>query len=147
MHTQSAKVFQTQRTLSFSAHDVYSAFSDPRRLTLWWGPKDFTNTFETFEFKPGGTWKFVMHGPDGQHYANESIFKELRPDECVVIRHVCAPFFTLTVSLIPQNKGVDILWVQEFDDAKVAEAIRHIVEPSNEQNLDRLEMLLRGELN
>jgi hypothetical protein len=29
-------------------------------------------------------------------------------------------------------------WVQAFDSPEVAAAVRHIVEPANEQNLDRL---------
>jgi uncharacterized protein YndB with AHSA1/START domain len=35
------------------------------------GPKDFTHTFEQFEFKPGGRWVLVMHGPNGANYPNE----------------------------------------------------------------------------
>ena len=37
-----------------------------------------------------------------------------------------------------------ILWAQEFEDNAVAGRIRHIVEPANEQNLNRLEALLGG---
>ena len=30
-----------------------------------------TLTTHELEFKPGGTWRFVMHGPDGRDYKNE----------------------------------------------------------------------------
>ena len=33
-------------------------------------------TFHTFELWPGGRWRFVMHGPDGTDYPNESGFRE-----------------------------------------------------------------------
>ena len=144
--TEQNQTMQTQRIISATSNKIYSAFSDPTRLAKWWGPKDFKNTFETFEFKVGGNWKFIMHSPDGQNYPNESFFKELVPDEKVVIRHDCPPYFTLSVTLTPNESGTQLIWIQEFDDPKVADAVRHIVEPSNEQNLDRLEMLLRGEL-
>ena len=35
-----------------------------------------------------------------------------------------------------------ISWSQEFEDADVAARIKHIVEPANEPNLDRLESVL-----
>jgi uncharacterized protein YndB with AHSA1/START domain len=43
----------------------------------WWGPEGFANTFAQFEFKPGGRWVFVMHGPNGANYPNESVFREI----------------------------------------------------------------------
>jgi uncharacterized protein YndB with AHSA1/START domain len=144
--THEHHVLQTQRTIPYTPGEVYAAFADPSRLAKWWGPKDFTNSFETFEFKVGGSWKFIMHGPDGSNYRNDSMFMALEVGKKVVIRHISQPHFTLTVSLLPSKEGTQILWVQEFEDSKVAAAIRHIAEPGNEQNLDRLHMHLRGEL-
>ena len=87
-----------------------------------------------------------MHGPDGSNYSNASVFRELEAGKKIVIQHVSPPHFTLSVSLLPDKTGTQVLWVQEFEDPKVAAAIRHIAEPGNEQNLDRLHMHLRGEL-
>ena len=47
---------------------VFSAFTDPKHLAQWWGPNGFTTTTHSFEFRPGGVWRFVMHGPDGRDY-------------------------------------------------------------------------------
>ncbi len=139
------QVIQTQRTVPFTPDEIYAAFADPSRLAKWWGPKDFTNTFETFDFRAGGSWKFIMHGPDGSNYRNDSVFGEIEAGKKIVIRHVSPPHFTLTVSLLPDEKGTRVLWIQEFEDPKVAAAIRHIAEPANEQNLDRLHMHLLGD--
>ena len=87
-----------------------------------------------------------MYGPDGSNFRNESVFRELEAEKKIMIRHVSQPHFTLTVSLLPSKEGTQVLWVQEFEDSKVAAAVRHIAEPGNEQNLDRLHMHLRGEL-
>ena len=137
---------QTQRVVPFTPDAVCAAFSDSARLAKWWGPKDFTNTFESFEFKTGGRWKYLMHGPDGHDYPNKSVFRELVAGTRLVVEHVSSPRFTLSVSLQPLEEGTQILWIQEFEDPKVAEAVRHVAEPGNEQNLDRLHMHLRGEL-
>lgn len=130
--------FTTRRQFAAKPADIFAAFQDPARLAAWWGPKGFSNVFDVFEFWPGGRWVFTMTGPDGTAYPNESVFARIEAHREVVIRHACEPFFQLTVSLEPTAGGTLLHWVQVFDDAAVAEAVRHIVEPANEQNLDRL---------
>jgi uncharacterized protein YndB with AHSA1/START domain len=130
--------FRSERTLPFSPQAVYSAFATADVLASWWGPEGFTNEFETFEFQVSGRWTFVMVGPDGARYPNQCVFTELEPVSRVVIRHDCEPFFTLSVQLTAINGGTHLQWLQVFDDANIAQAVKAIVEPANEQNLDRL---------
>lgn len=137
-----AKVMSTSRVLPFSPSAIYAAFESPDLLAQWWGPEGFTNTFEVFEFKANGQWNFVMHSPDGNSYPNESVFAALEPDNKVVIKHVCAPLFTLTVKFKPVANGTDLSWEQAFVDEATAQAVKHIVQPANEQNLDRLTRVL-----
>jgi uncharacterized protein YndB with AHSA1/START domain len=47
---------------------VFEAFTQVRHLSRWWGPNGFTTTTRTFDFRVGGVWDFVMHGPDGTDY-------------------------------------------------------------------------------
>lgn len=141
-NTNEANTFTTSRTLPFPASVIYSAFARAEQLATWWGPVGFINHFELFEFTAGGRWHFVMQGPDGQQYPNQSFFAELEANRKIVIRHDCAPFFTLTVELTPLEADTVLRWQQVFDDADIAQAVRHIVEPANEQNLDRLMQLL-----
>ena len=130
--------FKTSRQLAATPAAVFAAIKDGKRLATWWGPKGFTNRFKVFEFQSGGKWVFDMVGPDGTVYPNESVFSSIAPDRQVVIRHDCQPYFSLTITLEPAAGGTLLTWEQAFDDAKVAEAVRHIVVPANEENLDRL---------
>jgi uncharacterized protein YndB with AHSA1/START domain len=139
---QNDATFRTHRVLRYPPARVFEAFARPELLARWWGPSGFTNTFEVFEFKPGGRWKFVMHGPNGSHHPNESVFLRMEAPSVVVIQHVSGPHYILTVTLAPHDGGTTIGWVQEFEDPAVAARIRHIVEPANEQNLDRLAAIL-----
>jgi uncharacterized protein YndB with AHSA1/START domain len=60
---------------------VWEAWTDPKQVVLWWGPKGFTTTIEVMDVRVGGLWRQVMHGPDGTDYPNESIFTEVVPYE------------------------------------------------------------------
>ncbi|MFT3777530.1 MAG: SRPBCC domain-containing protein [Ottowia sp.] len=136
------RTLRTSRTLPYSPEEIYGAFASPDLLAAWWGPEGFSNTFEIFEFTAGGRWKFVMHGPDGTDYANDNIFEALTPDAKVVIRHDCAPYFTLTIELTPVSGGTHLTWNQVFDNARTAQAVKQRAAPANEQNIDRLTHVL-----
>jgi uncharacterized protein YndB with AHSA1/START domain len=136
----------TERLLSATPQQVFAAFEKSDRLVRWWGPSGFTNTFERFEFKPGGRWVFLMHGPDGVDYPNESVFREIHPNARIVIEHVVTPWFRLTVTLTPRGHQTHLAWVQEFESPEIAAKMCTICEPANEQNLDRLQALLAGEI-
>lgn len=138
------KTFHTSRKFNFAPEFIYAAIANPERLARWWGPSGFTNSFIQFEFQPGGKWSFVMHGPDGTNYPNESEFQEIIPNEKVVIRHVCEPFFTLTIQITGTENGSILHWTQDFDSEEVAQMVSSIVIPANEQNLDRLAAELIG---
>ena len=130
--------FATTRQIPAPPEQVFAALGAPGRLARWWGPAGFRNSFSVCEFKPGGRWSFVMHGPDGRDYPNESVFEVIDAPRRVVIRHVSEPEFRLTISLSPTAGGTLVSWEQAFDSAELAERIRHICVPANEQNLDRL---------
>lgn len=141
------KTLRTSRTLPFSPREIYGAFASADLLASWWGPEGFTSTFEIFEFTPGGHWKFVMHGPDGKSYLNESYFEELVPDARIVIHHDCPPYFKLTVELTPDAEGTHLTWEQVFEDAETAQAVRQRAGSANEQNIDRLTAVLNRAIN
>lgn len=130
--------FSTSRQFAASPASVFGAIKDAERLARWWGPAGFSNRFEVCEFQAGGKWVFTMVGPDGAAYPNESVFSVIEVDRKVVIQHVNQPHFQLAITLEASAGGTLLRWDQTFADAAVAQAVRHIVEPANEQNLDRL---------
>lgn len=136
-------IFQNTRVFAESPEEVYAAFVAPERLSRWWGPAGFRNEFEVFEPREGGAWRFVMVGPDGTRYPNESRIEALTPGELIRVRHVNAPPFTLEIRLSPQDGGTLVTWTQAFDDPDLAQSLAHILQPANEQNLDRWQAELR----
>ena len=75
------RVFDAPREL------VWKAWTDPRHLTEWWGPRGFTTTTSRMEVRPGGVWRFVMHGPDGRDYQNMITYLEVVEPERLVYKH------------------------------------------------------------
>ena len=66
---------------------VFEAFTEVRHLSQWWGPEGFTTTTRTFEFRVGGVWDFVMHGPDGTDYQEWITWTEITPPERIALLH------------------------------------------------------------
>jgi uncharacterized protein YndB with AHSA1/START domain len=122
---------------------VFKAFSDPTWLVHWWGPKGFTNTFQMFDMRPGGFWRFVMHGPDGVDYENESVFVEIVKPERIVFRHLRPVHeFQMTVTFVEQDGKTRLTWRMLFPSAAECDRAKMYVVDANEQNFDRLEAQL-----
>jgi uncharacterized protein YndB with AHSA1/START domain len=66
---------------------VFEAFTEVRHLSRWWGPSGFTTTTRSFEFRVGGEWDFVMHGPDGTDYQEWITWTEIAPPVRIALRH------------------------------------------------------------
>jgi uncharacterized protein YndB with AHSA1/START domain len=66
---------------------VWDAWTDPQQVAQWWGPRGFTITHHSRDFKPGGTWHYTMHGPDGVDYPNKTLYHEIVPYSRMVYDH------------------------------------------------------------
>ncbi len=56
---------------------VWKAWEDPEKIAKWWGPEGFTSTVEELDIRDGGTFRVIMHGPDGTDYPNTYVFDEV----------------------------------------------------------------------
>jgi uncharacterized protein YndB with AHSA1/START domain len=66
---------------------VFEAFTEVRHLSRWWGPEGFTTTTRAFEFRVGGEWDFVLHGPDGTDYQEWISWTEIAPPDRIALLH------------------------------------------------------------
>jgi len=101
---------------------VYAAFTDPKHLAQWWGPNGFTTTTLSFDMRPGGVWRFVMHGPDGRDYQNRVTYEEVAPPERIVYRHgggedVEPVQFRQTITFDDLGGRTRITWRGDFPSA------------------------------
>ena len=122
---------------------VWQAWSKPDHIRLWWGPNGFTNTFQHFDFRVGGHWRFTMHGPDGANYENEIVFLEIAPRERLVLDHVSPPRFRISVTFESLGAKTRVVFRQLFETVETYRKVKPLAEPGNEQNFDRFAARLR----
>jgi uncharacterized protein YndB with AHSA1/START domain len=134
----------SSRVFDRSVETVYAAFADPEQLKQWWGPKGFTNIFETFDFQPGGEWRFIMRSPDGKDFPNYSVFREIKPNERVVFDHIGTVHrFEMRLSFAREGRGTRFTMHMVFDSPAEREAVERYILEGNTENLDRLGAVLQ----
>jgi uncharacterized protein YndB with AHSA1/START domain len=72
------RVFDAPREL------VFKAWTDPKHVAQWWGPKGFENTTCEMNLRVGGSFRLWMRGPDGTMYPCEGVFREVVVPERIV---------------------------------------------------------------
>ncbi len=63
---------------------VFRAFTDPRLYELWLGPRRLTTTFEKFEPKNGGSWRFINKDEKGNRFAFHGVYHEVLWPERII---------------------------------------------------------------
>lgn len=70
---------------------VFQAFSEAEHLKMWWGPRGWTLTVCSVDFRPGGVWHYCMKGIDeslGDFFGVESwgkaVYREIVKPEKIV---------------------------------------------------------------
>ncbi|XDD49626.1 SRPBCC family protein [Leptospira sp. WS92.C1] len=119
----SDREISTKRVFDAPRELVWQVWTDPNHVGNWWGPNGFTNTIETMEVKPGGVWKFIMHGPDGTDYPNTIRYLEISKPERLVYRHGSdmedhPGDFHVTVTFKEQNGKTELTMVALFQTAE-----------------------------
>jgi len=75
------------RMLEAPREEVFELWTSPEHLANWWGPNGFTLTTHEADIRPGGSWRFTMHGPDGTDYPNVIHYEEIRAPELITFVH------------------------------------------------------------
>jgi uncharacterized protein YndB with AHSA1/START domain len=63
---------------------VYNAWADPALAAQWLGPDGYGMEIETYDFVPGGSWRYLNTDPEGNVYAFHGVFHTVKPGEIVI---------------------------------------------------------------
>jgi uncharacterized protein YndB with AHSA1/START domain len=69
------RVFDAARRL------VFDAFTKPELLKRWFGPRGWSLVVCEVDLKVGGTFRFVLRGPDGKDMGMRGVYREIVPPE------------------------------------------------------------------
>jgi len=145
--SETARAITVTRVFDAPRDLVFDAWADSKHLARWYGPSGFTITTHAMDFRPGGVWRFDMHGPNGVDYPNKITYLEIVKPERLVYDHGdqgTPGYFQTTVTFAEEGGKTKLTMRLLFPSAAERETVvktYHAIEGAN-QTLDRLGELL-----
>src|ERR1700681_1563626 len=138
------RIFDAPRQL------VFKAWTDPKQLAEWWGPKSFTNPVCEVDLKRGGALRIVMRAPDGVEFPMKGVFREIVPPSRLVFTNIAVDkdgnhiIEGLTTVTFAEERGKTKLTLHTSGAAMVDYAAAYLkgMEAGWTQSLEKLEALL-----
>jgi uncharacterized protein YndB with AHSA1/START domain len=121
------EAFVLTRTFDAARELVFKAWTEPERLSQWFGPKGFTMPTCRMDLRPGGVFHYQMKSPDGHAMWGKWTFREIVPPQrivCVVsfsdeqggvARHPMSaqwPLETLSETTFAEHEGKTIITIR-----------------------------------
>jgi len=111
---------------------VWDAWTDLAQVAQWWGPRGFTITTHSKDLRPGGTWVYTMHGPDGKDWPNYTLYHEVVPRARLVYDHGASsaddkPKFHMTVDFRDLGGRTELDIVMTLATAEEAQQTREFI--------------------
>ena len=138
------------RAYRASLKTVWNAWTDTEQVAKWWGPRGFSLTTHSKDFRPGGIWHYTMHGPDGVDYPNKTVYLEIEDHARMVYDHGGyddrPPMFRVTVLFMEVKGGTQMAMTMRMPNAEAAEETRKLIKKAGgDATWDRLaEFLEKG---
>lgn len=117
-----------ERVLDAPAHLIWQAWTRPDYLRQWWAPKPWETVECEIDLRPGGAFRTVMRGPNGETASHPGCFLELIENRRLAwtdlltagFRPAAKPIIRLTsvLTLQPEGKGTRYRAVAMHGDAR-----------------------------
>lgn len=121
---------------------VWRAFTEQQHVAHWWGPFGFRNSIDAMDVKPGGSWRFTMHGPDGTDYPNVILFRSVERERRLAFTHGSGrdddPSFDVEITFEAQGPHTKVTLEQTHASAERAEMIARYAIDGGKQTFTRL---------
>jgi uncharacterized protein YndB with AHSA1/START domain len=120
-----------RRTYNAPVAAVYAAWTDPRQIRDWMGPSDaFGPSDVTQDFRVGGRYRIVMHGPEGETHRVGGVYREIVPNQKLVYTWAWESTpereSLVTVEFIAAGQGTELVLTHErFADTAARDRHAH----------------------
>ncbi|MFP5314318.1 MAG: SRPBCC family protein [Actinomycetes bacterium] len=81
---QDAPFIDFEREFDFPVEAVFEAHRDPEAIAQWLGPRGMTATVDHYDFRTGGSYRYIHTGPDGVSYGFSGVFHTVRENEFAI---------------------------------------------------------------
>lgn len=107
--------FVVTRTFDAPRALVWQAFTEVERLKAWWGPKGFPVARGQIDLRPGGSYHYAMHVPDGSLMWAKCVYREIAaPERIVFVNCFCGKSGTLERNPMVPGWPMEVLSVFRF---------------------------------
>lgn len=111
------------REIDYPVAQVFTAYSDPDLLVQWLGPRGMKMDIDHYDFRSGGSYRYIHTGPDGVPYEFSGIFHTVRENEFAVQ--------TFEFSGYPDVVSIEFLTLEQLDGDRTR-VLTHAVYPTME---------------
>lgn len=117
-----------ERVVDVPPELVWKAWTTPEHLVHWFAPRPWTTPECKIDLRPGGLFRTVMRGPEGQEFAGDGCYLEVVPQRRLVWTNALLPGyrpaaesdlpFTGMILLEPQGRGTKYTAIAIHRDEK-----------------------------
>ena len=139
---QMTRVFDAPREL------IFEAYTSCEHLARWWGPRKYELSSCEMDFRPGGKYRFVHTGPDGEKEAFRGEYREIVEPERIVSTfeweglpgHISVD----TLTLVEENGKTRYTSTSLFDSVEDRDGmLQSGMEGGANESMERLDELLQ----
>lgn len=141
------------RTFDAPCQLVFEMYSSCDHIRNWWGPRTYPTTFCEMDFRPGGTWRYCMTGPEGDEAWGKGVYSEIVERERIVYRDYFSdaqgaestelPSAAITIEFRELNGKTELVSKTKYDTKEDLQKVLEMgVEEGFSETLDRLEEYL-----
>lgn len=86
--TDTQPEFILTRLFDVPLEKMWQAWTDPKWMAKWWGPKGSKVKVSEMDLKPGGTYHFCLQSPGGPEMWGKFTYREIvKPDHLLLVQH------------------------------------------------------------
>jgi uncharacterized protein YndB with AHSA1/START domain len=82
--TPSEREIEMTRLFDAPRELLFEAFTNPEHVPHWFGPRGWSLPVCEIDLRPGGSWRYVMRGPNGEEMGMRGVYQEISPPERLV---------------------------------------------------------------
>ncbi len=116
------------RMLNAQRELVWEAWTAPQHIASWWGPKGMQTKVTKHDFKPGGSWAYIMIAPNGSAHPASGTFVEIVAPSKIVT--------TAESSVVTTGVVLTVLFEDLKEKTKLTLTVLHVSETYRKQQED-----------